>query len=318
MSKQIDKEIIEDIAIEIGISPSFVEKDYYAVKILNELSKIEYENAKLIFTGGTCLSKAYNLIKRFSEDIDFRINTNSPFIRGKRKEFREFIIQNIKNIPDIEIIEESLEKKNESQFFSFYVTYPKHFTLDNALRDGLKLEFTFENVLLTTNTCKIESIISKYIDKIEISKMDCISPIEIGADKLSALMWRIDIKDRTKHGIVNDATIIRHLHDLAALEKLIMNDDFINSVHKSLESDKGRGGSSKDINLIEYAEKTLSKLKTDKIYSKEYKDFVDALSYANESETIDFKTALASFERIVDFIKNTQYSTQYRHNIESY
>ena len=72
MPKQFDKQVIEDVAIDLGISPSFIEKDLYAVILLSELSKIEYKDANLVFTGGTCLSKAYSIIKRFSEDIDFR------------------------------------------------------------------------------------------------------------------------------------------------------------------------------------------------------------------------------------------------------
>jgi len=97
--------------------------------------------------------------------------------------------------------------------------------------------------------------------------------------------------------------MIRHLHDLAALEKHILKDDLKQCINKSFETDKGRGGSEKNISLREFAQKTLSKLKTDSNYAKEYKDFVEALSYAKDSEIIDFKTALKSFERIINFIK---------------
>lgn len=306
MSKHVNKEFIEDIAIELGILPSFIEKDFYAVRILDELSKFHYDNAMLIFTGGTCLSKAYGLIKRFSEDIDFRINTAIPFTRSDRRLFRQTIVNHLKQVEYIQVLDDTLEKQNESKFFSFYISYPQHFKPNKSLRNGLKLEFTFEDVLLSTNICKIESIISKYTNNPDKFELDCISPIEVGANKLSALMWRIDIKDRTKKqgDIANDATIIRHLSDLAALESLILNDDFIKGVHQSFKTDKGRGGSNKSISLAEFAEKTLNKLKTDKIYSKEYNDFVDALSYANDYESINFKTALTSFERIVDFIKS--------------
>ncbi len=305
MPKQIEKIVYEDIAAELGVKPSFIEKDYYAVHILNELSKIEYENAKLIFSGGTCLSKGYKLIKRFSEDLDFRIDTTVPFTRPQRREFREFIISKIKDLPDLEYLEESLDIKNNSELFGFNVKYPKLFTFSGGLRNDLKLEFTFKNLQLPTNTCPIETFVSKYTGKTEITKMNCISPVEIGADKLSALMWRVDIKNRTKPQghVANDATIIRHLHDLSALEKLLLNDVFIKCAEKSFETDKGRSGSNDHIILAEYAKRTLDKLKTDSIYAKEYKEFVDALSYSKESETIDFKRALSSFERIVDFIK---------------
>lgn len=305
MKKQVKKNVIKDIAQKLKAKPSFIEKDLYALGVLKELASIDYDGAKLIFTGGTCLSKAYNIIKRFSEDIDFRIVTSTNFTRGQKKAFREFLIQKLKTLPDIKFLEDTLVKKNESGFFSFYVEYPKNFAVDNALRDGLKLEFTFENVLMPTNLCKIESIIAKYIKDAETAEIDCISPIEIGADKLSALMWRIDIKDRTKEAgsTANDATIIRHLHDLAALETLILKDDFRKCLEQSYATDKGRGGANADISLEEFAQKTLEKFKTDKIYEKEYKDFVEALSYASEAETITFTTAINAFKRIVEFIK---------------
>ena len=199
-----------------------------------------------------------------------------------------------------------MEKRNESKFFSFYIRYPKIFAVDNSLRNDLKLEFTFEEVVLPTHKREITSILAKYTEDPAKISMDCVSPTEIAANKFSALMWRTDINDRSKKPEIQeyDATIMRHLHDLAALERFIMNEDFIKSVQQSFATDKGRGGSTKDILLPEFAEKTLNKLKTDKLYSKEYKDFVDALSYAKENETIDFSLAISAFERIVNFIQN--------------
>ena len=74
--------IVNDYSKEFSIAPHFVEKDYYIVKVLSEISKINYPDLKIIFSGGTCLSKAYNKIQRFSEDIDFRIHTDKSFTRS--------------------------------------------------------------------------------------------------------------------------------------------------------------------------------------------------------------------------------------------
>lgn len=304
MPKPLDKEIIQDIATELGISPSFIEKDFYACKILDELSSFNYENAKLIFTGGTCLSKGYGLIKRFSEDIDFRISTLVGFNRNNRRQLRQAIIDRFKQIEYIEVLEDTLVKRNESKFFSFYIKYPQIFEPDTSLRSNLKLEFTFEEILLSTNKCEIQSIMEKYMNGLYKVEFDCISPIEVAANKLSALIWRIDAKTKKQENKEDDGTIMRHLHDLAALENLVMNDDFMKSVQLSFEADKGRGGSNKEVLLAEFAEITLNKLKGNKIYSKEYKEFVDALSYAQESDTIDFGKAVSSFERIVCFIQS--------------
>jgi predicted nucleotidyltransferase component of viral defense system len=43
--------------------------------VIRKISKIRYEDFQVIFTGGTALSKAYGLIQRFSEDVDFRVIT---------------------------------------------------------------------------------------------------------------------------------------------------------------------------------------------------------------------------------------------------
>jgi hypothetical protein len=42
-----------------------------------------------------------------------------------------------------------------------------------------------------------------------------VDPIETASDKLCALAWRVCTRDRSAHD--DDPTIIRHLHDLAAL-----------------------------------------------------------------------------------------------------
>lgn len=55
----------------IDIPEPFVEKDYYITEILRILSA-EYEE-KVIFKGGTSLSKAWGLIKRLSEDVDLLV-----------------------------------------------------------------------------------------------------------------------------------------------------------------------------------------------------------------------------------------------------
>ena len=65
------KEIIEAVARECKRAELMVEKDTVQSMFLLELSKI---NLPFVFKGGTSLSKAYNLIDRFSEDIDLSMN----------------------------------------------------------------------------------------------------------------------------------------------------------------------------------------------------------------------------------------------------
>src|SRR3984957_267205 len=51
-----------------GMRPAIIEKDYYVTEALRIISIAAGD--KVIFKGGTSLSKGWNLIQRFSEDID--------------------------------------------------------------------------------------------------------------------------------------------------------------------------------------------------------------------------------------------------------
>jgi len=51
-----------------GLRPAVIEKDYYVTEALRIIAHAA--GAKVIFKGGTSLSKGWNLIQRFSEDID--------------------------------------------------------------------------------------------------------------------------------------------------------------------------------------------------------------------------------------------------------
>ncbi|MFA7658525.1 MAG: nucleotidyl transferase AbiEii/AbiGii toxin family protein [Candidatus Gastranaerophilaceae bacterium] len=235
--------LISNYSREFGIAPQFVEKDIYVVKVLSALSKINYPDVKIIFSGGTCLSKAYNKIQRFSEDIDFRINTDKSFSRENRKKFCNFILEELSKIKDCKIVETSIKKGNENKFFSFEMEYEKLFESSINLRPNIKVEFTFENLILPAKACIIKSFLANYMKDFPTTEIDCIQPPEVIANKFSALMWRVFIKDRSKdlHTKENDPTIVRHLHDISALEDEIFNAEFINLLNTSFVNDKGRG-----------------------------------------------------------------------------
>jgi len=221
--KKLDFKLLEDIAIELGVEPSFIEKDWFAVKILKTIASILDIN--IIFTGGTSLSKGYGLIKRFSEDLDFRIGNSSDFNKTKRKTLRSDILQKLREVNEINFLEDSLQKHNSSKFFSINIEYPQSHKPINSLRPHLKLEFSFDDISLPTELKPIKSFITEFTTQTDIDcEINTISPIETAADKFSALLWRVNIKDRTLeiNSPQNDPTIIRHLHDLSALKHLIL------------------------------------------------------------------------------------------------
>ena len=60
----------------LGINLEFVEKDYWITWVLSRLANSKYVNDS-VFKGGTSLSKGFDLIERFSEDVDIAIINNN-------------------------------------------------------------------------------------------------------------------------------------------------------------------------------------------------------------------------------------------------
>ena len=89
MDKFLKPEQLKELALmtaeQLEIKyPAIIEKDYYVTYLISSLSNIENEYFKLVFCGGTCLAKAHKLVKRMSEDIDFKIvlkNTGEDVIK---------------------------------------------------------------------------------------------------------------------------------------------------------------------------------------------------------------------------------------------
>lgn len=74
LPKEEQREVLEIVRPRIGDIPlSVIEKDWWVTMVLRALFSLHYAD-QLSFKGGTSLSKCWNLIKRFSEDIDIAIN----------------------------------------------------------------------------------------------------------------------------------------------------------------------------------------------------------------------------------------------------
>ena len=73
MSDSPSQELLEAVATEFAVDPSFIEKDWHATQIIAGITTRGSAEPAPVFSGGTSLSKGYGLIRRFSEDLDFKL-----------------------------------------------------------------------------------------------------------------------------------------------------------------------------------------------------------------------------------------------------
>ena len=74
LPQQDCQDVFEVEAEKLNTRPSYVEKDFWVCLVLDILyNGLNGDHPRLLFKGGTSLSKGYNLIERFSEDVDFTV-----------------------------------------------------------------------------------------------------------------------------------------------------------------------------------------------------------------------------------------------------
>jgi len=73
LSQQDRIEIINQVVVHKKLPPEAIEKDIWVTAVLRSLFALPYSE-HISFKGGTSLSKCWNLIERFSEDVDIAIN----------------------------------------------------------------------------------------------------------------------------------------------------------------------------------------------------------------------------------------------------
>ena len=99
--------IFENSASKLKMNSAIIEKDFWVCYLLDYLfHKCKYKNS-FAFKGGTCLSKVFNIIERFSEDIDLILDWEVlGYKRNEPWEVRSNEKQNKFN-------KEAIDKQNE-------------------------------------------------------------------------------------------------------------------------------------------------------------------------------------------------------------
>lgn len=81
----------ETAAAQLGTVAAIAEKDYWVCRVIDFLFKGRGDRLQptMTFKGGTSLSKGYNLIRRFSEDVDVVLSVPGLYNRATPNPFRK-------------------------------------------------------------------------------------------------------------------------------------------------------------------------------------------------------------------------------------
>jgi hypothetical protein len=94
MTSRERADIFTETAARKGLSDAIIEKDFWVCWILKQLFSIAALEGRLLFKGGTSLSKVFHAINRFSEDIDIAVDYVALGFAGDRDPRREGLSKN--------------------------------------------------------------------------------------------------------------------------------------------------------------------------------------------------------------------------------
>jgi len=118
----IDYLQVQRLALKNNVSPEIIEKDYFIELLLFYFSKNNSLCENLVFRGGTALKKVYFPRYRFSEDLDFVIDSKKEI-----NVYQDVIIQILQKISSdypIKIDKRSMFERDRLQLFIIYDIIP--------------------------------------------------------------------------------------------------------------------------------------------------------------------------------------------------
>lgn len=147
MTLHTDKKLFTDVLLAtaeyFSILPIYIEKDYWITHSLSLMSQSN-DAGKLVFKGGTSLSKAYRLVNRFSEDIDIAVIDSASFTGNQLKTLIKKVAKEM-TAGLQEILVDGVTSKG-SHFYKAVYAYP------NVLGQTPKSAVSSGNLLVEINT----------------------------------------------------------------------------------------------------------------------------------------------------------------------
>ena len=295
----IFKALINATSNLFNINNTYVEKDYWQTLLLK---KIFSKGKDYTFKGGTCLSKCYKIINRFSEDIDisYTVPYSSLGTNAKSSKFRG--ISSSINETGLKIT--NLENLRRDRYFNqFHCTYQSIFNDSNSSDTEIIIELAAQTPSFPVSTKKIKSFIGEYLE--HISRYDLI-------EKYNLQAFEIAVQDITRTFVDKTAAICdyyllgkcdnhsRHIYDLHKILPQITLDNSMKDLFKEVIEYR------KHINVCVTANKgiklhiVLSKIIEEDSYKNDFEKRTFLLLY----ETVSYSSCVESLKELLSFLKD--------------
>ena len=279
------KEIIETVARELGRSEQMVEKDTIQSMFLFELAKSELP---FVFKGGTSLSKAYNLIDRFSEDIDLSMNRRPT--QSERVKSKELISEIAENL--------GLVLSNPEEIKSRY-DYNKYVFKYDSLFSVIPLEIIIETSYYQSVYPFDKHVVGSFVGRFCLDR-NIILPVPFEAAEVIMNVQSVERTFVDKVFAVCDYKIqnmqdrdSRHLYDICKLLREVELNEELDKLIDMVRDDRMQSKNNPSAQLEYIIPDMLKEIIRSRFYEPDYKNVTQKLLYEDISYDYAIENGIA-------------------------
>jgi predicted nucleotidyltransferase component of viral defense system len=175
------KDLIALTSKELDLDPTIIEKDYWITHALYHLSKSEYKDI-VVFKGGTSLTKCYEDLHRFSEDIDIAL-----LAKGMNSSQIKKTLSNVEKVMNVALQPGEFKEERKSGDYRYtQFTYQSLFTGSlMELHPNIRFELTSFMHPHPYGTKMMGFFIELYLDKMKMK--DVVQEFSLGKFELNVL-----------------------------------------------------------------------------------------------------------------------------------
>ncbi len=271
-----------------------VAKDFHVVRAIRAVMSVDAAPFTLIFGGGTALARAHKLVRRMSEDVDFKIvpQASAPVSRnGLRRELGRLGDKVTQALHDAGFAfdpadKTSLRSQNENRYTVWQLPYDSAGGAGQGLRTTIQIELTYSPLRLPPVTLPLSSFVAEaYGRPPEIPALACVSLTQTAAEKLVALTRRTAMEMAGLSRDI-DPALIRHVYDLHMMKDHIDPDQVAALAGEIARTDatefRNQYPAYAD-DLAGETRKALEALRTDPTHARRFGEFIAAMVYGEQT-----------------------------------
>ena len=287
---------------------ALVEKDLHVVRAIATLAAIDVTPFDLVFGGGTALARAHRIVRRMSEDVDFKIvpRPAAPVSRsGLRRQLDRLRKQVSAALQAAGFAFDPADKsvawaRDEGRYAVWQLPYPSASGAGEGLRPAIKVEINYAPLRRPAVMLPVSSFVAEATGRPpEVQQLACVGIVQTAAEKLVSLTRRT-ATEMAGASRDPDPTLVRHIYDLHMMRTFIEPADIAALAGPIAEADAQEFASQYPAYAADIAGETakaLDALRTDPVHQRRYADFVAAMVYG---EKPGFDEALATVIGLAD------------------